>query len=74
MCGEKILSRSPSSLDCLIAYIGLHYVMDCDYDEWSEPAMTILQFLVFKDERSPATSLDQVDNLWQSYCQYKHSI
>jgi len=43
-----------------------------DYEEWCEPALTILQYIIFREEKAPIRSMKQIDKLWKEYCQFKH--
>jgi len=72
MVREKILVRSSSLVTIVIAFIGMHYVSDMDYEEWCEPALTILQYIIFREEKAPIRSMKQIDKLWKEYCQFKH--
>ena len=71
MVGDQIVTRHESLVVITAAYIGLFYVLDVDYEECSECAVTILQYIFFKEEKAPARSIKQIDRLWQEYCAFK---
>jgi len=53
MIGEKILVRSSSLATIVVSFIGMYYLADMDYEEWCEPALTILQYIIFREEKAP---------------------
>ena len=71
MAGDQIITRHESLIVITAAYIGLFYVLDIDYDEWSKCAVTIFQYVFFKEEKAPARSIKRIDKLWQEYCNLK---
>jgi len=72
MIGEKILVRSSSLATIVVSFIGMYYLADMDYEEWCEPALTILQYIIFREEKAPQRSIKQIDKLWHEYCDFKN--
>ena len=71
--GEKIIFRAPSFIDAVIAFLGLHYVCDMDYEDTAEASLHILlQYIIFKDKSTPACLLTQINAMWENYCQFKY--
>lgn len=68
MVGETtIILRSGSFANTIIAFLGIHYVYDMDYEDWCEVGMLILQFIIFKDKSVPKETLQLVDVAFSSY-------
>ena len=72
--GSKIIATFQANKMCraFSAFLALHYVMDLDYRKEWEIALTIMQYVVYKDKQTPKDLIPTVDKIWQEYCNYIH--
>jgi len=72
--GTKIVTVFPLTKMCraFVTLMAIHYVMDIDYCPQYEIALTIFQFLIYQDKKTPKDLVTQVDTVWREFCDYKH--
>jgi hypothetical protein len=56
-----------------VAYMSVFYVADLDYPKQLELPLTILQYIIFKDKKTPADIVTQIDLVWKEYQKFKNN-
>lgn len=53
-----------------VTYLALFYLLDIDYPKSLETQLTIMQYIIYKDKKTPKDIIGQVDSNWKAYCAY----
>ena len=72
-CGRHMVCQRPSEdlMMIFIAYLGLYYMLDVDYPGSHELSFTVMQYILFKDKKTPPDLVKAVDAVWGDYCKFK---
>ena len=73
LCGKSIITRLPLTdiSKAFVVFMSLFYLMDLDYPQSHEVALTIMQYLIFEDKKTPVELIKAVDANWVEYTMYK---
>ena len=74
--GDNIVTRvAEGQMDlAVIAYMAVHYLLDMDYPPSYDVPLTILQYLIFEDQKTPADILKYTDQAWKEFCNFKYKV
>ena len=63
LCGKCIINRLPLTeiSQAFVVYMSLFNLMDLDYPQSHEVALTIMQYIIFKDKKTPVELTKTVD-------------
>ena len=67
------IKRKENPVTVLLAYIGMHYLLDCDYPQHSEVGLILLHFLFYKDRHIPVDILGHFNKIVEQYNKFKAS-
>ena len=73
VCGSCIITRLPlyDIMEAFIAYMSLYYLMDVDYPQSQEVSLSIMQYIIFHDKKTPADVMKALDTSCRQYTLFK---
>ena len=73
LCRKCLITRLPLteiSKALLVVYMSVIYLMDLYYPQSHEVALTIMQYIIFKDKKTPVELIKTVSTNWVEYTLY----
>ena len=58
-------------MEAFITYMSLYYLMDVDYPQSQEVSLTIMQYIIFHDKKTPPDVMKALDMSWRQYTIFK---
>lgn len=65
------IDRKNGAIKALLAYIGLFYLLDCDYPAYYEVGLTALHFIFYEDRRIPVDKMVHFNKMLDQYNKFK---
>ena len=67
------IGKETEPIMALLAYIGLYYLLDCDYPLQYEVGLTVLHYIIYEDSSIPVDILAHFNSSLEQFNKYKFS-